>query len=85
MMMEEASSPKEESSSQIIEGVLGGLELERPELFFVPLEAEDEETTTVEAADKVPQDKGLEVRAQATDEVEGDGGSPGGRSRRNKY
>lgn len=61
MMMEEPNSREEESSSQVIEGVLGGLKLEG--LAVAPLKAGDEEATVVEVADKAPQDKGLEARA----------------------
>lgn len=49
--------------SYIIEGVLGGFEIEWSEFVVVPLKAGKEVVTVVEVPDEVPQDRGLEVEA----------------------
>lgn len=46
MMVKELSSPQQQSSRQIIQGVLGGLEPEGTELNILSIETEEEITIT---------------------------------------
>lgn len=67
MMIKEPSSSQQQSSTEIIQAVVAGLESEDVELNVVLIEVE--RVITVKAIDEVSLDQGLEVQAQL--EVEG--------------
>lgn len=61
-MIEEPSSTQQQTPTQIIQVVLGGLKLEVTELTMVPVDTE--EAIIVEAIDELSLDRGIEVQAQ---------------------
>lgn len=60
-MIEEPSCPQQHSLSEIIQGVLVGLELEETEVAVVSVKAEDK-IVLLEVVDEVPQDRRLDVQ-----------------------